>query len=157
MNSKFIRSRLKLARRVFAPSNLPRLALVLVLLAVLYYVYVKYLKEGFDNEDAFESTPSSFETDVAGSGKKLVLFYADWCGHCKKLKPEWNKAALEVNDGNKKVMIAVDVGGKSDEQTALASKYDVDGYPTIVIFQDGKPAGKYEGARSVEGFKGALA
>lgn len=74
----------------------------------------------------------------------LVEFYAPWCGHCKKLEPEWNQAATELK-GKIKV-------GKVDAtvQQKLAGKYDVRGYPTIKVFAPGdksKGPQPYDGPR----------
>ena len=42
-------------------------------------------------------TDSNFEELVLGSKDHwLVEFYAPWCGHCKRLEPEWAKAATEL-------------------------------------------------------------
>ena len=45
----------------------------------------------------------------------LVDFYADWCGHCKKIKPVWDETAEEVNTTEKK-MLKVNCGGKSEKE-----------------------------------------
>ena len=57
----------------------------------------------------------------------IVEFYAPWCGHCKSLAPEWQKAAKELN-GIARVA-AVDC----DAHKELASKYDVKGFPSIKV------------------------
>ena len=48
--------------------------------------------------EGFESSPSSFNDDIA-SGKKVVWFYAPWCGHCKTMHKDWDDAASAVNIG----------------------------------------------------------
>jgi len=69
---------------------------------------------------------------IQSKGLWLVEFYAPWCGHCKSLAPEWEKAAkaLEgiVNIG------AVDM---TTEQAA-GQPYGIQGFPTIKFFGDDK-------------------
>ena len=82
--------KIKEIKGMFTPKNLPRLIILLIILLVLYFVYDKFLKEGFETE-------SGNLDDKVKNGTKLVLFYADWCGHCKKIKPVWDETAKEVN------------------------------------------------------------
>ncbi|PIA36897.1 hypothetical protein AQUCO_03200097v1 [Aquilegia coerulea] len=73
----------------------------------------------------------------------IVEFFAPWCGHCKKLAPEWKKAANKLKG---KVKLGhVDC----DAEKSLMSRFSVQGFPTILVFGADKDSPfPYEGARS---------
>lgn len=127
--------------KMFKKINLPRVLILLLVLILLALIYKTFLKEGF--ETTCEDLPSKLNKD-----KQLVLFYANWCGHCKKMKPDWDSASQEV--GNEK-MIKVDVGEGTSEQKKMMEKYDVQGFPTILVFENGEYVSKHE-ERSKESF-----
>lgn len=62
----------------------------------------------------------------------LVDFHATWCGPCQTLAPIVEDVAREV--GDKVKVIKVDV----DKNQAAASKYNIRGVPTLVLFKNGQ-------------------
>ena len=40
-------------------------------------------------------TDSTFDLVVKSTKTTFVKFYAPWCGHCKRLAPDWAKLAKE--------------------------------------------------------------
>jgi thiol-disulfide isomerase/thioredoxin len=141
-----LKSNIKLVKSIFSSKNMPTLVIILAILLILYYVYTTYLKEGFESVDLEEEIKK---------GNTLVLFYADWCGHCKKIKPIWKEAEDEIDEDEDKKMIKINCGDKKKEHQAIAEKYNIDGYPTIILFKDGKPT-QYKGPRTKDGFIEAL-
>ena len=62
------------------------------------------------------------------SGKiNMVFYYAPWCGHCKKMMPEWNK--LEKMHANNPNVSVTKVN--SDENPEEIKKQNISGFPTI--------------------------
>ncbi|KAI7744964.1 hypothetical protein M8C21_006461 [Ambrosia artemisiifolia] len=73
----------------------------------------------------------------------MVEFFAPWCGHCKKLAPEWKKAAKNLQGKVKLGHV------NCDDEKSLMSRYKVQGFPTILVFgADKENPITYEGART---------
>jgi thiol-disulfide isomerase/thioredoxin len=77
-------------------------------------------------------------------GDWMVLYYAEWCGHCNSMKPEWEKVVEKFKDTGK-IHIA-DV--KSDVIGSLAHKPKIEGFPTIKMYNKGREVAKFEDERS---------
>ena len=129
---------------------------ILLLLIIIPFFLPLNQYEGFLSSNSTsncEINPSNFK-DSTKNGKVFTLFYANWCGHCKNMKPDWVKAANEVNVNGQQKMVMVDLGDKDDQaQEQLRKDYNIRGYPTIVDLDGGKQVGEYSGERSVEALK----
>lgn len=78
----------------------------------------------------------------------FVMFFAPWCGHCKRLSPTWDDLAKIYNVENSELSVA-----KVDctSETELCAEYDVTGYPTLKFFKVGDTEGvKFRGSRDLE-------
>eukprot|EP00878_Enallax_costatus_P040642 GHUV01046972.1.p1 GENE.GHUV01046972.1~~GHUV01046972.1.p1 ORF type:complete len:251 (-),score=40.12 GHUV01046972.1:287-1039(-) len=104
--------------------------------------------DGDDEKDVKVLTQKNWDELVKGSKFALVEFYAPWCGHCQKLKPDYAKAATALAAHDATIVIGkVDATVESD----LGQKFGVQGYPTLKWFVDGEVASDYSGPRDVEG------
>ncbi|KAF8394636.1 hypothetical protein HHK36_020850 [Tetracentron sinense] len=97
--------------------------------------------------DVVVLTEENFEKEVGQDRGALVEFYAPWCGHCKKLAPEYENLGASFKKAKSVLIGKVDC----DEHKSLCSKYGVSGYPTIQWFPKGSlEPKKYEGPRNAE-------
>merc|ERR1719235_3101886 len=88
-------------------------------------------------------TQANFDGFVKSNSKVLVEFYAPWCGHCKKLAPEYEKAAEKLK--GRVPLAKVD----ATVETALSTKYGVKSYPYLKWFEDTRDT-EYDGARTTD-------
>ena len=79
-----------------------------------------------------ELDSSNFESTVTqGTVPVVVDFWAPWCGPCKAIAPILEDLANKLGDEVR--ICKVNVENNSD----IASKYDIRAIPTILIFKDG--------------------
>lgn len=99
-------------------------------------------------EGAVELDEASFVSSVKEAEWAVVEFYAPWCGHCKQMAPEYDKAAAVLRRAEPPVLVAkVD----ATQNQVLASWFDVQGFPTIVMVHKGKTVGtEYLGGRTAD-------
>lgn len=79
----------------------------------------------------------------------LVDFYADWCGPCRALAPTLNQLAQET-PGAKVVKVNVD---KAQE---LATRYQVNAIPALMVFNGGRITAQHAGLASLPQLKAML-
>jgi thiol-disulfide isomerase/thioredoxin len=109
------------------------IAVLLIILVVISVYNQRKLQEGFE-----------------GPSKDVVICKADWCGHCKKAAPEFNKllaaSPITLKDGSKATVKILD----ADKDKSEISKFPVRGYPTILVVNGGQTT-EYPGERTSDG------
>jgi len=99
-------------------------------------------------------TDSSFETEVLAASKSqpvMVDFWAEWCRPCHILAPTVQEIAQEHSGKLKVVKLNV------DENITSASRFNIRGIPTLLVFKDGQVAEQIVGAVPKEQIEKALA
>ena len=89
-----------------------------------------------------------------GEAKKplvIKLFWVDWCGHCQRFKPVWNKLKKE----NTYDVNYVDVNCEKEKE--VAQQEGIQGFPTIRLYDaDGALLDELEGSRDEENIKNLI-
>jgi thiol-disulfide isomerase/thioredoxin len=121
--------------------------------------YLKYKQKYTDLQLSLKNqklaeTDSSNKIEMVGGADSsdkidVLLFKADWCGHCKNFKPVWNQLQ---NEFNKKFNFITYDHGVDQE---MVKKMKINGYPTI-MFKDGKEIQQYNGPREYNALQSIL-
>ncbi|MEI6290600.1 MAG: thioredoxin [Chloroflexota bacterium] len=119
-------------------------------------MYQKYFNQKQENNIMINSpihvTDAAFEQTVLKSQLPVVVdFWAPWCGPCKMVAPILDKVA---NENAGKVIVAK---VNTDDNPEWASKYGVQGIPTMLFISDGKIVHRQVGALPEKFLKEAVA
>ncbi|KAJ3608561.1 hypothetical protein NHX12_023092 [Muraenolepis orangiensis] len=96
-------------------------------------------------DDVLELRDEDFNYLTTEHETMLVMFYAPWCGHCKKLAPDFSKAASGLKGS---VQLAkVDCTANPD----TCKGFGASAYPLLKILRNGVDTGTYDGPRTAVG------
>lgn len=85
-------------------------------------------------------TGESFEAHAVKSDLPLLVdFWAPWCGPCKAMAPQFERAAGRLEPGVRLAKI------NTDEEQVLASRFSIQGIPTLVLMKQGKEVARQSG------------
>lgn len=96
----------------------------------------------------FDTNVENFEKDVIQASYKhpiLVDLWADWCPPCIVIAPLLKKVIENFDTEIMLAKVEVDEG----KNMKIAGQYQVRGFPTILLIQNGEEKGRFSGAQSV--------
>jgi thioredoxin len=98
-------------------------------------------------------TDASFERDVLQAQRNPVLVdcWAPWCGPCRMIGPIMEQLAAESNGRYRIAKLNV------DENPRIASQFQIQSIPTMLIFKDGKLIDRLVGAQPKQSIAERLA
>ena len=82
--------------------------------------------------NVIELNDNNFDTEVLKSNIPVMVdFWAEWCGPCKMLGPTVEAVADQFAG-------KVKVGKLNVDENTTATRYNIRGIPTLLIFKDGQ-------------------
>ena len=109
----------------------------LAMLGLGYYVYSKYIGNSTTYNANREKDPLNSDSNKVAT---MMLFYVDWCPHCKTAKPEWENLKSEYEgkqiNGYTIAFTEYNCTTESPETDELMNRYKIEGYPTIKLIKD---------------------
>ena len=114
----------------------------ILLLLIIYTSMRPRMYQGFESYSG---------PDTANSGSSFIMYYADWCPHCQKIKPEFKQfmgnGSVNVNGSNVRVDMV-----QPEKEPEKAKGVDVKGYPTFLYSDANGRVVEYGGPRTSDGF-----
>lgn len=88
-----------------------------------------------------ELTAGNFQQHISRNDIPVVVdFWAPWCGPCKRMAPDYAKAAAQLEP---RVRVAkLD----TEQEQAIAAQFQIRSIPTLIIFKAGRELARSSGA-----------
>lgn len=130
-------------------SSISTKTIVIILVIILFlgigiYYYNMHVKSKKNTSYSAnnEHTFAGKDGKTNGGQAEIMLFYADWCPHCKTAKPIWEemKAEYENKTINGYTVLFTDVNCTTEtpDVEKLMTTYKIEGFPTIKLLKDGQ-------------------
>jgi thiol-disulfide isomerase/thioredoxin len=117
------------------------IAIILFVALAIYYYYqvsTKFKTSYQANSEGKNSEGYTGPTKQA----ELMLFYAEWCPHCKTAKPIWDDLTTQYQNktinGYQVLFTEINCTNETAETEQMMNKYNIEGFPTIKLVKDGQ-------------------
>ena len=128
------------------------LLIILIIVLSIFRSVSPVLNLGFEVSAHIGDLRGSFELEAFDNSSNGVfaMYYANWCGHCKKAKPHFQKLMDEYS-GNIKVMM---IDCEDAQNKELVQSQGIKGFPTIRYYKEGFSGdySEYSGSRTYSDF-----
>jgi putative thioredoxin len=94
----------------------------------------------------FDVSVEEFDTQVIEASHEMPIIvdlWADWCMPCLVIAPKLKELIAEYDGQIRLAKVEVDDG----HNMKLAGKYQVRGFPTVILFRDGEEKARFHGAK----------
>jgi thioredoxin-like negative regulator of GroEL len=102
--------------------------------------------------DSSSDAMASFAAHMR-KGRICVLYYADWCGFCQQLKPEWESLKRQHVNNNRAKFRLVEIESAALaklKEVLMPTIVDIDSFPTINLYENGALVSSYSGERKAD-------
>ncbi len=124
-------------------SNMSWITIGLFVIAVIFFIWFGYssYKSYTESLTSYNANRENGKDNVTSNKTaNMMLFYVDWCPHCKTAKPEWEELKSEYEgkniNGYNVVFTEYNCTNETAEIDELMDKYKIEGYPTIKLVKD---------------------
>jgi len=132
-----------------AGSNISTNTIMIILVVVLFigiaiYYYYYYVSPSMKPEynPNHEHLAASSSNNGNSKTAELLLFYVDWCPHCKTAKPAWDEIKTQYENktinGYNVIFTEINCTEETAEVEEMINKYSIEGFPTIKLLKDGQ-------------------
>jgi len=112
---------------------------IIIIVIIVAYLFICYYNKNITiggNNNIDNNSSIIKDIDNLNNKAKLTLYYADWCGYCKKMKPKWYNIKEKLNNKiiNGIIIEMDEINGDDNNETIEQLK--IEGYPTIIMFKN---------------------
>jgi thiol-disulfide isomerase/thioredoxin len=107
----------------------------------------------WDEEDSAKdvvhlSSENQIKKVVKKNKPTLIMFYAPWCGHCKRFKPVFAEVATDMKKKTLQIVITIP---KNGDAATVREAFNVTGFPRTLYFANGEFQFEYSGGHTAQG------